>query len=68
MHYQRITNDFIKRIKENNYLDDYKTVVEKMNHSNAIYKGKTIPFLYQPSFHTEEDIKNYQKIKIISIK
>lgn len=44
------------------YLQDYKKTVEKVSNSKARYKGKPIPFLYNPMFFTEEDIDNFNKI------
>lgn len=44
------------------YSKDYKKTIEKVKDSNAIYKGKPVPFLYHPMFFTEEDIDNFRKI------
>ena len=51
------------------YAKDYYATVEKVANSNAKYKGKPVPFLYNPMFFTDEDIINFNKIceTIISI-
>lgn len=66
-----INNEYIDLVLSNKkaYAKDYKETVQKVANSNAIYKGKPVPFLYHPMFFTEEDVKNFKKISdsIISI-
>lgn len=59
-----LTKEYINIIKENpeRYYKDYIKTVEKVKNSNAKYKGKPIPFLYQPMFVTEEDIETFNII------
>lgn len=59
-----LTREYINIIKENpeRYYKDYIKTVEKVKNSNAKYKGKPIPFLYQPMFVTEEDIETFNII------
>lgn len=44
------------------YYEDYRKAMDKVNKSNAKYKGKPVPFLYQPMFFTDEDIENFNRI------
>ncbi|NLL82377.1 MAG: glutathionylspermidine synthase family protein [Tissierellia bacterium] len=66
-----INNEYIDLILSNkkDYGKDYKLTSEKVANSNAIYRGKPVPFLYHPMFFTEADIENFEKISknIISI-
>lgn len=64
MNGQSITEEYIEIIKENpeKYHEDYKKAMEKVAKSNAKYKGKPIPFLYQPMFFTQEDVDKFNKI------
>lgn len=59
-----LTKEYIDIVKENpeKYYEDYRLTVEKVAKSNARYKGKPIPFLYQPMFFTEKDIENFNNI------
>ncbi|MBZ2174766.1 glutathionylspermidine synthase family protein [Schnuerera sp. xch1] len=59
-----INNEYIKLVVQDAeiYLKDYKVTLEKAANSNAIYKGKPVPFLYHPMFFTEEDVDNFRKI------
>ncbi|NMB27362.1 MAG: glutathionylspermidine synthase family protein [Tissierellia bacterium] len=59
-----LTEEYINIVKEdqNKYYEDYKKAVEKVANSNAKYKGKPVPFLYQPMFFTEQDIENFIRI------
>lgn len=54
----KLNQEYIEIVKngENNFYGDYKKTVEAVANSNAIYKGKPVPFLYQPMFFTEQDI------------
>ena len=59
-----LTREYIDIIKENpeRYYEDYKKKVEEVANSNARYKGKPIPFLYQPMFFTKNDIETFSNI------
>lgn len=59
-----INREYIELVLENPdlYLQDYKRTVEKVKNSKAQYKGKPVPFLYNPMFFTEEDVDNFRKI------
>lgn len=59
-----LTQEYIEIVKKNpkKYYKDYKIAKEKVAKSNAKYKGKPIPFLYQPMFFTQEDIENLKKV------
>ena len=60
----KINNEYIEMVLKDqvSYADDYKKVVEKVANSTAIYKGKPVPFLYNPMFFTPEDEKSFSKI------
>lgn len=64
MNWKSVNDEYINIVKNNpeNYLEDYKLTLEKVANSKAQYKGKPVPFLYNPMFFTEEDIKNFEKI------
>lgn len=55
-------NEYIEIVKASgeNYYNDYLNTVETVANSKAQYKGKPIPFIYQPILFTEEDIKNFE--------
>ncbi len=59
-----LTKEYIDIVKEDEekYYKDYKKAVDKVAKSNAKYKGKPIPFLYQPMFFTQEDIDSFNDI------
>lgn len=52
-----INNEYISMILSNqsNYIEDYKKTVLKVENSNAKYKGKPVPFLYNPMFFSMEE-------------
>ena len=54
-----LTKEYIHLIKGNPkmYYKDYIRTVEKVESSNAKYKGKPIPFLYQPMFLLKGTLK-----------
>ena len=64
MNNELIINRFIDITKENEnaYSKDYENCKEKIKNSTAIYKGKPIPFLYQPMLYTEDDVNSFKKI------
>jgi len=43
---------------EKDYVDTYKAV----GNSNAVYKGKQLPFLYYPSVYSDEDVTNFEQL------
>lgn len=59
-----LTDEYIDRIKRDKslYYEDYKKAKDRVAGSNAKYKGKPVPFLYQPMFFTEQDIENFNRI------
>lgn len=58
-----LTEEYIDIVKEHKdiYYEDYKKAKNKARNSNARYKDKPVPFLYQPMFFTEKDIENFKK-------
>ena len=64
MNGKNLTKEYIEIVKEdeNKYYEDYKNAADKVEKSNAKYKGKPVPFLYQPMFFTEEDVRNFNRI------
>lgn len=64
MNGKSLTKEYIEIVKEdeNKHYKDYKKAVEKVAKSNAKYKGKPVPFLYQPMFFTEKDVINFNRI------
>lgn len=59
-----LTEEYINLVKRHKdvYYEDYKKAKEKAKKSNARYKDKPVPFLYQPMFFTEEDVSNFKEI------
>ena len=59
-----LTQEYIDIVKQNKnlYYEDYKRAKAKVARSNARYKGKPVPFLYQPMFFTNEDIESFNRI------
>lgn len=41
---------------------DYQKAYQAVGQSNAVYKGKQLPFLYYPSIYSDKDFKNFEKI------
>lgn len=41
---------------------DYKKMLDLVSKSNAVYKGKPLPFLYYPSIYNEKDVENFQQL------
>lgn len=60
----RINQDYIDLILNNkeDYHEDYKKTMEKIETSEAQYKGKPIPTIYHPMFYSEDDLENFKKI------
>jgi glutathionylspermidine synthase len=40
--------------------EDYQKKLNEVAHSNAVYKGKPLPFLYYPSLYSEEDLRRFE--------
>ena len=59
-----LTREYLEILKSNTnfYYEDYILAKEKVSKSNAKYKGKPVPFLYQPMFFTDDDIDNFNRI------
>lgn len=53
--------DIVKSDEEKFY-NDYLKTKKSVGNSTAIYKGEPVPFLYQPMFHTEEDINSFESL------
>jgi len=60
----QITKEYIDMVRKDSlyFYNDYIKTVEAVENSNAKYKGKPVPFLYQPMFYTEEDIEKFKDI------
>lgn len=39
---------------------DYQKTYAAVGHSNAVYKGKQLPFLYYPAVYSQEDYENFE--------
>lgn len=61
---KQLTNQYIEIVKsdEDRFYQDYLKAVEAVANSSAIYKGKPVPFLYQPMFFTAQDIETFKYI------
>lgn len=61
---ERLVNEYIGIIKENPeyYFNDYKNIVERVNNSNAIYKGEPIPVTYQAMLIGEDNMEEFKDI------
>ncbi|NLJ79002.1 MAG: glutathionylspermidine synthase family protein [Tissierellia bacterium] len=59
-----LTQEYIDIIEQDEdlYYKDYIDAKDKVERSNAKYKGRPVPFLYQPMFFTEVDIENFNRI------
>ena len=59
-----LTEEYINLVQQYRdiYYEDYKKAKEKAKKSNARYKNKPVPFLYQPMFFTEKDVANFKEI------
>jgi hypothetical protein len=58
-------SDFYQQIildDKEKHLNDFALIAEKLNNSNAKYKGKIIDFLYQPMFFHQGDIARFEYI------
>lgn len=43
-----------------NVIKDYKRIYSLVGNSNAVYKGKQLPFLYFPTIYSKSDIKVFE--------
>lgn len=61
---ERLVNEYIGIIKENPeyYFNDYKNIVERVNNSDAIYKGEPIPVTYQAMLIGEDNMEEFKNI------
>lgn len=61
---ERLVNEYIGIIKENPeyYFNDYKNIVERVNNSDAIYKGEPIPVTYQAMLIGEDNMEEFKDI------
>lgn len=64
MHASKIIDDYIQLIKsdEEKYYKDYQVLKEMVSNSTAYYKGKPVPFNYQPFFLDQIDLENFNYI------
>lgn len=64
MHAKKIINNYIDLIKsdEKTYHKDYLVLKEMVKNSTAYYKGKPVPFNYQPFFLDQIDLENFRDI------
>ncbi len=71
MHADKIINEYIELIKSNpeKYSRDFLVAKEMAINSTAYYKGKPVPFNYQPFFVDPIDVENFKYIldSILSI-
>lgn len=61
---EKLINQYIEIVKsdEEAFYQDYLKAVDAVANSSAIYKGKPVPFLYQPMFFTRQDIDIFENI------
>lgn len=61
---EKIVKDYIAIIEEDpkGYFQDYKAIVERVNNSEAIYKGEPIPVTYQGMFVGADHRDEYEAI------
>ena len=67
MYNDKYVEEYINIIKkdEKKYYRDYLKMLEKVNNSNAIYKGEPIPVTYQGLFYDEESKEDFQNMSNI---
>lgn len=70
MNYESIQQKFEETVMSDTdlYIRDYKELLKRVEKSSARYKGETVPFIYNPYFVSEEDIKNYEYIADTAMK
>lgn len=61
---ERLVNEYIRIIKEDSefYFNDYKNIIERVNNSDAIYKGEPIPVTYQAMLIGEDNMEEFKDI------
>ena len=61
---ERLVNEYIGIIKKDPefYFNDYKNIVERVNNSDAIYKGEPIPVTYQAMLIGEDNMEEFKDI------
>jgi len=59
--YQEIYLEMVLNNQER-YKEDYLKTVERVANSTAIYKGKPVPFLYNPMFFSREEEEDFRWI------
>lgn len=61
---EKLVNKYISIVKEDPdfYLEDHKKIVERVNKSDAIYKGEPIPVTYQAMLIAEDNKKEFEEI------
>lgn len=47
---------------QGSYMEDYKETVKRVANSNAKYKGKPVPFLFNPMFFSLEEEEHFEDI------
>jgi len=47
---------------QGSYMEDYKETVKRVANSNAKYKGKPVPFLFNPMFFSLEEEEHFREI------
>lgn len=64
MSISKLSSEYIDRVKKNPsfYYKDYLKAFKAVENSTAYYKGKPVPFLYQPILYTEKEIENFKNI------
>ncbi len=53
-------NEIIK--DKDKHISNYKSMIEKVKNSTAMYKGEPIPFLYMPKMYTESDLNIFKEL------
>ncbi|MFA5525035.1 MAG: glutathionylspermidine synthase family protein [Tissierellales bacterium] len=61
---EKLINQYIEIVKsdEDLFYQDYLRTVDAVANSSAVYKGKPVPFLYQPMFFTKQDLDTFENI------
>ena len=61
---ERLVNEYIRITKEDSefYFNDYKNIIERVNNSDAIYKGEPIPVTYQAMLIGEDNMEEFKDI------
>ena len=61
---EKLTNQYIEIVKrdEDRFYKDYLKAMDAVANSSAIYKGRPVPFLYQPMLFTRQEIDTFERI------